>query len=140
MSGCGTGSTGAAASVTSGLEGTWRLDITLDDGQRHQALILFSKDGGVGVSATLAPNSFANGFGVWTQSGPQYLITFEAFVVTSGAFDVTLRVSATPTIDQTGDQMTARARFDVQQAGASGFTSGGGATWTGSRIGRWRSD
>jgi hypothetical protein len=134
ISGCGTGSTAAADNATNGLEGAWRLDVTVDNGLQHKVLMMCTRDGGVGVSATLAPNSFANGFGAWTQSGGQYLITFEALVVTGGAFDGSLRISATPTIDQTGDQMTAHAKYDVQPAGASTFTSGGSATWTGSRI------
>src|ERR1700730_5053487 len=115
ISGCGTGSTAAADSATKGLEGAWRLDVTVDNtGQRHQGLIMFTKDGGVGTSATLAPNSFANGFGAWTQSGGKYLITFEALVVTGGAFDGSLKISAMPSIDRTGDQLTARVTFDVQ--------------------------
>jgi hypothetical protein len=134
ISGCGTSSTAAADSTTNGLEGAWRLDVTTDNGQQHQGLVMFTRDGGVGISATLAPNSFANGFGAWSQSGGKYLITFQALVVTGGAFDGSLKISATPTIDHTGDQLTARATFDVQPAGASTFTSGGSATWTGSRI------
>jgi hypothetical protein len=110
------------------------VDVTLDDGTKHQALMLFTKDGVVGVSATLAPDSFANGFGVWMRSGGQYLITFEALVVASGVFGGSLRVRAAPNIGQSGDQLTARVKFDVQPPGASGFTTGGGATWTGSRI------
>jgi hypothetical protein len=134
MVGCGTGSAQGAASPSTALEGTWRVDVTLDDGTKHQGLILCTKDGGVGVSATLAADSFANGFGVWTRSGSQYLITFEALVVAFGAFGGSLRVRAMPIISQSGDQLTARVKFDVQPPGASSFSSGGGATWTGSRI------
>jgi hypothetical protein len=134
MAGCGTGSAQGVTGASTALEGTWRLDITLDDGTKHQGLILCTKDGGVGVSATLAADSFANGFGVWTRSGSQYLITFEALVVASGAFGGSLRVRAMPTIGQSGDQLTAQVKFDVQAPGASSFTTGGGATWTGSRI------
>ena len=110
------------------------MDVTLDDGTKHQGLILCTKDGGVGVSATLASDSFANGFGVWTRSGSQYLITFEALVIASGAFGGSLRIRAMPTISQSGDQLTAQVKFDVQPPGGSSFTAGGGATWTGSRI------
>jgi hypothetical protein len=134
MAGCGTSSAQGAGSASATLEGTWRLDVTLDDGTKHQGLILCTKDGGVGVSATLASDSFANGFGVWTRSGSQYLITFEAFVVASGTFGGSLRIRATPTIGASGDQLTAQVKFDVQPPGASSFAPGGGATWTGSRI------
>jgi hypothetical protein len=134
VAGCGTGSAQDAASESATLEGTWRVDVTLDDGTKHQALILCTKDGGVGVSATLASDSFANGYGVWTRSGNQYLITFEALVVASGAFGGSLRIRAVPTIGQSGDQLTAQVKFEVQQPGASSFTTGGGASWTGSRI------
>jgi hypothetical protein len=134
MAGCGTGSAQGAASPSTTLEGTWHVDVTLGDGAKHQAVILCTKDGGVGATATLASDSFANGFGVWTRSGSQYLITFEAFVVASGTFGGRLRIRATPTIGQTGDQLTAQVQFEVQPPGASSFTPGGGATWTGSRI------
>jgi hypothetical protein len=119
---------GAEAASASTLEGTWQVDVTLGDGTKHQALILCTKDGGVGVSATLASDSFANGFGVWTRSGSQYLITFEALVVTSGTFGGSLRIRAMPTIGQSGDQLTAQVQFDVQLPGASSFSAGGGAT------------
>lgn len=136
VSGCGGGSTAAANSPSSGLEGAWLEEISLDDGQRHQALILCTKDGGVGVTASLPPTLFGSGFGVWTRTGDhQYLITFEAFVFNaSGQLDFLLRVRASPTIDQTGDHMTARVHFDVQPAGGSSLTGGGGGNWTGSRI------
>src|SRR2546428_2446918 len=134
MTGCGPGSAQCAANASTTLEGTWRVDVTLDDGTKHHGLILCTKDGGVGVSATLASDSFANGFGVWTRSGSQYLITFEAFVIASGAFGGSLRIRALPTISQSGDQLTAQVKFDVQPPGGSSFTAGRGATWTGSRI------
>jgi hypothetical protein len=136
MSGCGSGSTSVANSTSGGLAGAWREEITLDDGQVHQALILCTTDGGVAVTAALPPSSFESGFGTWTRTGDhQYLITFEALVIkASGELDFRLRVSATPMIDQTGDQMTARVHFDVQPAGASSFTSGAGGSWKGSRI------
>jgi hypothetical protein len=134
MAGCGTGSAQGATSASTALEGTWRIDVTLDDGTKHQGLILCTKDGGVGVSAALAADSFANGFGVWTRSGSQYLITFEALVIASGAFGGGLRVRAMATIGQSGDQLTAQVKFDVQPPGASSFSTGGGATWTGIRI------
>ena len=134
VAGCGTGAAQGATTATTALEGTWRIDVTLDDGTKHQGLIQCSGDGGVAVSATLTPDSFANGFGVWTRSGSQYLITFEALIVAAGAFGGTLRVRATPTIGQSGDQLTAQVKFDVQPPGASSFATGGGATWTGSRI------
>jgi hypothetical protein len=134
VAGCGAGSAQGATSASIALEGAWRLDVTLDDGTKHQGLILCTKDGGIGVSATLAPDSFANGFGVWSKSGDQYLITFEALVVASGAYGGSLRVRAVPIIGQSGDQLTAQVRFDTQPPGASGFTTGGGAKWIGSRI------
>lgn len=134
MAGCGSGSAQGATSESTALEGTWSLDVTLDDSTKHQALILCTKDGVVGVSATLASDSFANGFGVWTRSGGQYLITFEVLVVASGLFGGSLRVRAMPDISQSRDQLTAKVKFDVQPPGASGFMTGGGATWTGSRI------
>ncbi len=134
VAGCGTGSAQGATSASAGLEGTWHIDVSLDDGTKHQGLILCAGDGGVGVSATLAADSFANGFGVWTRLGSQYLITFEALVIVSGTFGGSLRVRAVPTIDQAGDQLTAQVKFDVQQPGASTFTTGGGATWIGRRI------
>jgi hypothetical protein len=134
MAGCGTSSAQGADSASTTLEGTWRLDVTLDDGTKHQSLILCTKDGGVGVTAALTSDSFANGFGVWTRSGNQYLITFEALVVASGAFGGSLRIRAVPTIGASGDQLTAQVKFDVQPPGSSSFTPGGGATWTGSRI------
>ena len=134
IAGCGAGSAQSVTSSSTALEGTWRLDVTLDDGTKHQGLIICTKDGGVGVSAALAADSFANGFGVWTRSASQYLITFEALVVASGAFGGSLRIRAMPTIGPSGDQLTAQVKFDVQPPGASSFTSGGGATWIGSRI------
>lgn len=134
MAGCGTGSAQGATSAPTALEGTWRLGVTLDDGTKHQALILCTKDGGVVTTATLASDSFATGYGVWVRSGGQYLITFEALVVASGTFGGSLRIRAVPTIGQSGDQLTAQVKFDVQAPGASSFTTGGGATWTGSRI------
>jgi hypothetical protein len=135
IAGCGTNTAQEATNTAStALEGTWRLDVTLDDGTKHQALMACTKDGGVVTSATLASDSFANGYGVWTRSGSQYLITFEAFVVTSGTFAGGLRIRAVPTINPSGDQLTAQVKFDVSPPGASGFTAGGGAMWTGSRI------
>jgi len=133
VSACGPAST-IATSPSSRLEGTWRQDVTLDDGTKHQALMLCTKDGGVGVTASLQSNSFGTGFGAWSQTGDQYLITFEVFVITAGTFDSRLRVHAAPKIDPSGDQMTARVKFDVQPAGATGFIQGGGATWNCSRI------
>ena len=134
MAGCGTSSAAGTDSASATLEGTWRLDVTLDDGTKHQSLILCTKDGGVGVTATLTSDSFANGFGVWTRSGGQYLVTFEALVIASGASGGSLRIRAMPTIDGSGDQLTAQVKFDVQPPGSSSFTPGGGATWTGARI------
>jgi hypothetical protein len=134
VAGCGTSSAQDAASASTALEGTWRIDVTLDDGTKHQVLILCSKDGGVSVSAALASDSFANGYGVWTRSGNQYLITFEALVVASGAFGGSLRIRAVPAVGQSGDQLTAQVKFDFQAPGASSFTTGSGATWIGSRI------
>ena len=133
MSACGSESA-AAAGVSNGLEGAWRQDVTLDDGTKHQALMLCTKDGGVGVTASLQPNSFGNGVGAWSQTGDPYLITFEFLVITAGVFDSRLRVRAAPTVDQSGDQMTARVKFDVQPAGATSFTQSGGATWACTRI------
>ncbi len=134
LAGCGTGSAQSAASASTALEGTWRVDVTLDDGTKHQALILCARDGGVSVSATLTSDSFANGFGVWTLSGSQYLITFEALVVATGTYGGSLRIRAIPTISQSGDELRAQVTFDVQPPGGSSFTSGGGATWIGTRI------
>ena len=134
MTGCGTGSAQGTDSASAALEGAWHLNVTLDDGTKHQAVMLVTKDGGVGVSATLTTDSFANGFGVWTQSGGQYLLTFEAIVVASGVSGGSLRIRATPTIAGSGDELTAQVKFDVQPPGASSFTPGGGATWAGSRI------
>jgi hypothetical protein len=134
MAGCGTSSAQGAGNTSATLEGTWRIDVTVDDGTKHQGLILCTKDGGVGASATLTSDSFANGFGVWTRSGSQFLITFEALVIASGAFAGSLRIRAMPTIGGSGDELTAQVKFDVQPPGASSFTPGGGATWTGSRI------
>lgn len=134
MVGCGTGAAKETSIGSTALDGTWRLDVTVDDGTKHQALMVCTKDGGVVTSATLASDSFANGYGVWTSSGGQYLITFEAFVVTSGTFAGGLRIRGVPTVNQSGDQLTAKVKFDVQPPGASSFTLGGGATWTGSRI------
>jgi hypothetical protein len=134
VAGCGTSSAQDAASASTTLEGAWHVEVTLDDGTKHQALLLCTKDGGVSVSATLASDSFANGYGVWTQSGNQYLITFEALVVASGAFDGSLRIRAVPAVGQSGDQLTAQVKFEVQRPGSSSFTPGGGASWTGSRI------
>ena len=132
--GCGTGAAQGTTTGSPALDGTWRLDVTLDDGTKHQALMACTKDGGVVTSATLASDSFANGYGVWTRSGSQYLITFEAFVVTSGTFAGGLRIRAVPTLNQSGDQLTATVKFDVQPPEASRFTPGGGAKWTGSRV------
>lgn len=134
ISGCGTGSANTGSSSTSTLQGAWHVDVTLDDGTKHQAQVLCAQDGGIGVCAALAQDSVANGFGAWTQSGGHYLITFEAVVFTGGAFASLLRVRATPTVDQTGEHLTARAQFDIQRPGASTFTQVGGATWVGSRI------
>ncbi len=134
MAGCGTGTAQDSNTGSTPLEGTWRLDVTLDDGTKHQALISCTKDGVVVVTATLASDSFATGCGVWMGSGSQYLITFEAFVVTSGTFGGGLRIRAAPTINQSGDQLTAQVKFDLQPPGASSFTPGGGARWTGSRV------
>lgn len=133
VSACGTASTGTT-SPSSGLEGTWSQDVTLDDGTKHQSLMLCTKEGGVAVTASLQANSSGTGFGVWTQTAGQYLITFEAFVITAGLYDTLLRVRAAPTIDASGDRMTARVAFDVQQAGAASFAPGGHATWVCSRI------
>jgi hypothetical protein len=134
VAGCGTGAAQGATATSTALEGTWRIDVTLDDGTKHPGLILCTKDGGVGVLATLASDAFASGFGVWTRSGSQYLITFEALVVAAGVFGGSLRIRAIPTINQSGDQLTAQVKFDVQPPGASSFAPGGGATWTGNRI------
>jgi len=134
MAGCGAGSAQSAASASIALEGSWRINATLDDGTKHQALILCAKDGGVSVSATLTSDSFANGFGVWTLSGSQYLITFEALVVAAGAYGGSLRIRAIPTISHSGDELRAQVKFDVQPPGGSSFTSGGGAMWIGTRI------
>ncbi len=132
---CGTNAAQDTANTgPTALEGTWRLDVTLDDGTKHQALILCTKDGGVGVSATLASDSFATGYGAWTRSGSQYLITFEAYVVTAGAFGGSLRIRAVPAINQSGDQLTAQVKFEVQAPGSSSFAAGGSAMWAGSRI------
>ena len=134
LAGCGTGSAQSAASASTALEGTWRVDVTLDDGTKHQALILCAKDGGVSVSATLTSDSFANGFGVWTLSGSQYLISFEALVVAAGTYGGSLRIRAIPTISHSGDELRAQVKFDVQPPGGSSFTTGGGAMWIGTRI------
>jgi hypothetical protein len=134
VAGCGTSSAQDAASASTTLEGAWRVDVTLDDGTKHQALILCTKDGGVSASAILASDSFANGCGVWTRSGNQYLITFEALVVVSGAFGGSLRIRAVPAVGPSGDQLTAQVKFEVQPPGASSFATGGGASWAGSRI------
>jgi hypothetical protein len=132
--GCGTGAAQETTTGSTALDGTWRLDVTLDDGTKHQALMTCTKDGGLVASAALASDSFASGYGVWTRSGSQYLITFEALVVTSGTFAGGLRIRAVPTLNQSGDQLTAVVKFDLQPPGSSSFTPGGGATWTGSRI------
>jgi hypothetical protein len=132
--GCGTGAAPETGNGSTALDGTWRLDVTLDDGTKHQALMVCTKDGGLVTTATLASDSFAYGYGVWTRSGSQYLITFEAYVSTAGKFAGGLRIRAVPTLDQSGDQLTATVKFDLQPPGATGFTPGGGAKWTGSRI------
>jgi hypothetical protein len=59
LAGCGTDSAQSVTSVSAALEGTWRIDVSLDDGTKHQGLILCTRDGGVGVSATLTADSFA---------------------------------------------------------------------------------
>lgn len=134
LSGCGAGSADTSSSSPAALGGAWHVDVTLDDGTKHQAQIFCGQDGGVGVSAVLAADSFANGFGAWTRSGSQYLLTFEAVVFTAGAFASLLRVRAAPTLDQAGDRLTADARFEVRPEGESSFKPGGGAKWAGSRI------
>ncbi len=134
MVACGSGPASSTSSKPDELEGAWRLDVTLDDGTKHQAVILFAPGGGLGTTAALASDSFFNGYGAWERSGGGYAIIFEGPIFAGGTFASVLRVRAAPKIDATGDRFTARADFALHAPGASAFTPGGGASWSGSRI------
>ena len=134
MAACGSGQASSTSSTPDELEGAWRIDVTLDDGTKHQAVILFAPGGGLGTTAALASDSFFNGYGAWARSGGGYALTFEGPVFAAGMFDSMLRVRAAPTIDATKDRFTARAEFALAAPGAPAFTPGGGASWSGSRI------
>jgi hypothetical protein len=134
MAACGSAPASSTSTKPEELEGAWRIDVTLDDGTKHQAVMLFAPGGGLGATAALGTDSFFNGCGAWARSGGGYAVTFEGPIFAAGTFASVLRVSAAPTIDPTGDKLTARVDFAVHAPGATAFTRGGGATWSGSRI------
>jgi hypothetical protein len=137
LSGCG--ASGADAQMTAGqsqaLQGTWRVAVTVDDGSHHDALMNCAADGGVATVASLPPSMFAGGFGAWSRSGANYLLTFQAYLWSgSGGLDMLLRIHGLVTIDQSGDGLAANVKYDVAPNTTSSFKPGGTATWTGSRI------
>lgn len=138
VSGCGASPATAAASSGDsavGLAGTWLEDVTLGDGSSHQAIALYTKDGGIASIPSLPANAFSAGFGAWVRMNDGYLVTTELFVFdSSGAATGILRIRSQITVDQTGDRASGQARFEMQPAGKTGFVAGGSARFTASRI------
>ena len=118
-----------------GLQGAWRIAVTVDDGSHHDALMLCTADGGIATASTLPPASVASGYGAWSRGAADYLITFEAFVFNgSGELDMVLRIQGPVTIEEAGDGLSAKVRYDVAPTIKASFSPGGTATWTGTRI------
>lgn len=143
LSGCAAGvaaTTSPSAAPTTGgqaaeLAGAWRIAVTVDDGSHHDALMLCTSDGGVTTTATLPPATVASGYGAWSRSATDYLLTFQAFAFNgSGELEMVLRIHGLITIDTSGDGLSAKVKYDVAPTIKSSFSPGGTANWTGTRI------
>jgi hypothetical protein len=137
LSGCG--ASGADAQTTAGqsqaLQGSWRIAVTVDDGSHHDAMLNCAADGGVATLASFPPSMFGGGFGAWSRSGADYLVTFQSFLWSgSGELDMVLRIHGLVTIDKSGDGLNANVKYDSAADATSTFKPGGTATWTGTRI------
>ena len=117
------------------LVGAWLDDITLGDGSRHQAVALYTEDGGVVSVPSLAAADFSTGLGAWSESEGIFTITTERFEFDStGQAAGILRIRMRATIDEKSDQLIGHSLLDSAAIGASSFGSAGSAVVRSTRI------
>jgi hypothetical protein len=110
----------ADARSRNGLEGTWRVQVTVSDCETgavlrtFPALFAFAKGGTVtNTTAGQFPALFTPGFGVWRHSeGHTYSAVSEAFVFSpAGAWIQTHRLTRVITVD--GDEFTDKVALEI---------------------------
>jgi hypothetical protein len=125
-----------------GLQGTWRVQLTIRDCQTGQALrtfpALFSFAKGGTLTLTTAgqlPSLFTAGLGVWRHTeGHTYIAVSEQFVFSpAGAFIQIHRLTRTIEIDNDADRFTDTVKLEILDT-TGNLIATGCATSVGSRF------
>jgi hypothetical protein len=132
----------ANAEHSNGLEGTWRIQVTVSDCQTgavlrtFPALFAFAKGGTVtNTTAGQSPALFTPGFGVWQHTtGHSYSAVSEAFVFSpAGAWIQTHRLTRAIDVSNGGDQLTDTIKLEILDTSGNLIVTGCG-TSVGSRF------
>ena len=142
----GSGLTAAAQSVNAespnGLEGTWRVQLTVTDCQTGQvlrtfpALFAFAKGGTLSVTtAGQFPALNTTGLGIWKHTyRHSYSAVSEAFIFnTAGAWTQTSRLTRAIKVSNDGDQFTDIVALQIFDTNGNQIVTGCG-TSVGSRM------
>jgi hypothetical protein len=125
----------ADARSRNGLEGTWRVQVTVSDCdtgavlRTFPALFAFAKGGTVtNTTAGQFPALFTPGFGVWRHSeGHTYSAVSEAFVFSpAGAWIQTHRLTRVITVD--GDEFTDKVALEIFDTSGNLIVTGCGTS------------
>jgi hypothetical protein len=119
------------------LEGTWRVQVSVQDCQTgavlrsFPALFAFAK-GGTLTEATAGqpPSLFTPGFGVWRHTGGQtYSAVFEAFAFNpAGVWIATHRFTRVITLDKDADEFTDSIKLEILDTSGNSIASGCGSS------------
>ncbi len=142
----GSGLTATAQSVNAespnGLEGTWRVQLTVQDCQTGQvlrtfpALFAFAKGGTLTyATAGQLPSAATTGLGVWRHTeGQSYSAVSEVFIFSpAGAWAQTHRLTRAIEVSNDGDQFTDTVALQIFDTNGNQIVTGCG-TSVGSRM------
>jgi hypothetical protein len=127
----------ANAEHSNGLEGTWRVQVTVSDCQTgavlrtFPALFAFAKGGTVtNTTAGQFPALFTPGFGVWQHTtGHSYSAVTEAFVFSpAGVWIQTNRFTRSIELDGDADEFTDTIKLEIFDTSGNLIVTGCGAS------------
>jgi hypothetical protein len=120
-----------------GLEGTWRMQVTVKDCQTgvvlrsFPGLLAFVKGGTVTqATAGQPPPLFTNGIGVWEHTGGRtYTAVIEAFAFNpAGVWIATHRFTRTIELDRNGDDFTDTIKLEILDTSGNLIAPGCGSS------------
>ena len=131
------------AGADNGLEGTWRLQVTVYDCQTgaalrsFPALATFAKGGTLTVAtAGQLPSLYTTGLGIWRHTeGHSYSAVYDAFLFSpAGAWIQTHRITWTIDIGDAGDEFTNKIALKILNTSGNLIATGGCAIGVATRF------